>query len=167
MTLLPTHYRWLIGLAAIAAAVLAFNTWRAHLVAEADQAGYARALAEYTAQDLQAVNAARAEEHRRAQALQGVIDATESTLARARADHAAAVAAGQRLRAQLDAARCGTGRGAAASGTSPSTQPAADLYAGVQRRLDEAADGIARHADESRIAGLACERAYSSLTPPP
>jgi hypothetical protein len=35
----------------------------------------------------------------------------------------------------------------------------------VQRRLDEAADRIARHADEARAAGLACERAYGALTP--
>ena len=115
--------------------------------------------------------AARAEEQRRAQALQEVIDETEQKLARARSDADAAADAGQRLRAQLSATLAGRSRGASghpgAAGAGPATDTTISLLADMQRRLDEASDGIARHADEARAAGAACELSYRALTAAP
>lgn len=119
----------------------------------------------------EAVEQARAEEQRRVEALQGVIDETEQKLARARADADAAADVGQRLRAQLSATLAGSCRSAGgnpgAAGAGQATDATLDLLADVQRRLDEASDGIARHADEARAAGQACERSYRALTAAP
>ena len=113
-----------------------------------------------------AVEAARTEEQRRVVALQGVVDEAERDLAVARADAAAATDAGTRLRqrvAELTAACRRAPGDPAPPDTGPTTDPTAALLADVQRRLDEASDTIARFADESRAAGLACERGYDAL----
>lgn len=84
----------------------------------------------------------------------------------AKVDLAAAADAGGRLRereAQL--AACDARAAAptvAASGSAPA-RTTADLLADVRRRLDAATDGIAGHADASRIAGLACEQSYEAV----
>ena len=119
----------------------------------------------------EAVEQARAEEQRRFEALQGVIDETEQKLARARADADAAADVGQRLRAQLSATLAGSCRGAGgysgAAGAGPAADATLNLLADMQRRLDEASDGIARFADQAHGAGAACERSYRSLTSQP
>ena len=110
--------------------------------------------------------AARLEERRRAEALQGVIYETEQQLARARADADAAADAGDRLRqriAQLTAACRGAASSAAAAGTGQTTDATSLVLADVQRRLDEATDTIARHADAARAAGLACQASYEAM----
>jgi hypothetical protein len=118
-----------------------------------------------------AVEAVRTEEQRRATALQGVIDDAEKNLARARADADAAGDAGQRLRKRL-AEITGACRGggaasnSAAASAGPATDATGDLLAHVQRRLDDAASGIARYADQSAAAGKACQRSYDALTAP-
>lgn len=128
---------------------------------------HALQLAEQERAGRKAEQQAREEEQRRAAALQGVIDETEQRLARALADADAAAGAGQRLRAQI-AVITSSCRGASGhSGAAGSGQPAdatGDLLADVQRRLDEAADGIARFADQAHAAGAACERSYQALT---
>lgn len=86
--------------------------------------------------------------------------------ARAAADRAAT--AGQRLRAQLATitANCRAASGnPAAPGDSEADAPTTDLLADVQRRLDEATDRIARFADDSHRAGLACQAEYEGLGP--
>ena len=88
-------------------------------------------------------------------------------LERARADAAAAADAGQRLRDRIAAITATCGRAASDPGPASGSAPAvatADLLADVQRRLGEAAQGIAAHADAARAAGLACERSYDALT---
>lgn len=78
-------------------------------------------------------------------------------------DLAAASAAGQLLRKQLaalTAASCAPAAATAAAGDGPAAQAARDLLANVQRRLDEATEGIAGFADAASTAGAVCERAY-------
>lgn len=114
----------------------------------------------------EAVEAARAEEKRRTAEVQKVADEANKALDLARADAVVATDAGRRLRAQLTAltssCRAAAGNpGSAKPGASTNTT--ADLLERVQQRLDEAADGIARFADEARAAGVACQRSYESL----
>ena len=74
---------------------------------------------------------------------------------------------GERLRQRVAELTAGCRRAAgsaAVTGASPTARSGVDLLADVQRRLDEAAGRIARHADEARAAGLACERAYGALS---
>lgn len=82
----------------------------------------------------------------------------------AAADRAAV--AGRKLRDALDIATrtlraC---PGAAAATGSASADTAARVLADVRRRLDEAEDRTIRFADQSRVAGLACERIHDGLT---
>lgn len=131
---------------------------------------HAEQMAELERKAREETEAAREEERRRTAEVQKAADEAHRDLDRARADAAAAADAGQRLRAQLAAITSSCRRpasGPAAPGSSPPADAAVDLLAIVQQRLDEAADGIARHADEARAAGRACERAYDSLTPKP
>ena len=113
---------------------------------------------------------ARAEERRRTEAVQEIANEAQSKLDQALADAGAARSAGERLRdriAQLTAAcRAAASNPDAANAGAPAEVPA-DLLADVQRRLDEAADGIAGFADKSSAAGKACERSYDALTTRP
>lgn len=127
--------------------------------------------AERVSQQARAINegaAAAAETERRVSVQQEVIRETTAQLDRARADADAARAAGQRLRdaqrAYIAAALAGAARldPAAAPGGQAAGAPA-DLLADLQRRVDEATDGVGRFADESHAAGQACERSYDSL----
>jgi hypothetical protein len=117
----------------------------------------------------QAVTEARAEGDRRFTALWEILNETQADRDRARADAAGAADAGVSLRRRIAALTAGcraAARDSAPASGSPPADSTADLLADVQRRLDEAADGIARHADEAHIAGRACERAYDALKPP-
>ena len=164
--LIPPLYRWAAIALAIALGALTLAAWDSARLKRADAAGYKRAQSEYQARELAAVNAARAEEARRTAAVQKEADHARQDLTRAQADAAAAADAGQRLRAAIAAARrsCPAASGAPAAVGSPPADPAEGVLADVQRRLDEAADGIAAHADAARIAGQACQRAYNALT---
>jgi hypothetical protein len=164
---MTTGWKILAALLLAAVAVWAWDAKTDSDIAKGDKQGYARAKAEFKDAELKAIQEVRKEEGRRIAALQGVIDETNKDLVAARAAADGAVAAGERLRAQLAIAR-GRGR----SGTNPATaggSAPADttegMLADVQRRLDAAAERVGRFADESHIAGEACERAYQSLTP--
>lgn len=150
--------------------VVITNTAMNRLVAKGDAQGYARAVAEYKDRELQAVRAARAEEQRKTQAVKEIADEAHQQLLAVRNAHADAERAGQRLRAQLAAAtRALSARAsdpAPAAGSAPA-DTTGDLLADLQRRLDEAADATIRFADESRVSGLGCERAYDAVTPYP
>lgn len=116
-----------------------------------------------------AVEAARAEEQRRTAAVQKEADEAKSQLAQSRRDEAAARSAGERLRqrlAALAARACSAPGGAPAADGGAAAAAAGNLLADVQRRLDEAADDLARFADAAAIAGRACERSYNALTAP-
>jgi hypothetical protein len=164
--LIPGWVKLAILAALAAGAIWGWNAYTGGLVAKGDKAGYDRAVGEFKDKELQAIQAVRAEELRRQVALEEVIHATKSELAAARVDGAAAVVAGERLREQLAAAirRSRSGPSPAPAGGSAPADPTGDLLERVQRGLDTAAESIARHADESRIAGQACERAYEALT---
>lgn len=118
----------------------------------------------------QAVEDARTEEQRRTKAAQEIADETQAQLDQARNDADAARTAGERLRQRVAALTASLGRGACkepgAAGASPPAQATEDLLERVQRRLDEAADGIAGFADQAHAAGSACERSYDALTAP-
>lgn len=117
----------------------------------------------------EAVQAARDEEQRKTKDVQKEADEAQKQLVVAAADADAARDAGERLRKQvaiLTAALRSSGSGKPASANpSASADPALDLLADMQRRIDEATDGIAGFADKSHTSGLACERSYDALTP--
>lgn len=134
---------------------------------EKTRAEYARYQTLATQQALEAAQRAQEETERRLQAQQEIVDEANRREEIARADAARASAAGQRLRNQIAAltATCSAARSdPAAPGSSAPDAATTDLLADVQRRLGEATDRIARHADDSRSAGLACERFYDSLS---
>lgn len=96
-------------------------------------------------------------------ATQVTLEQAAAELAAGRAVNVQLRAAEQRLRDQLAAlaaASCGPAAVAAAAGDGPAAQQARDLLTDVQRRLDEATEGIAGFADAASAAGVACERAY-------
>ena len=115
-----------------------------------------------------ATQAARDEEARRGAELGKVVQDARLQTHRAQRDAAGARAAGVSLRQQLAAARargCPTTVNPPAAEGGPPADPTFDLLADVQRRLDEAQERVAEHADAARAAGRACERAYNALTP--
>lgn len=116
-----------------------------------------------------AVEDARTEEQRRTDAVQEIANDTQTKLDTALADNADARAAGERLRKRIAELAAASSRKAAgdtqAASPGATTVTTADLLADVQRRLDEAADGIAGFADKAHGSGLACQRAYEALTP--
>ena len=103
-------------------------------------------------------------------AVQEIANEAQKELDVARSDADAARSAGERLRdriAQLTAACRATASNPDAANAGAPAEAPADLLADVQRRLDEAADGIAGFADKSSAAGKACERSYDALTTRP
>jgi hypothetical protein len=103
---------------------------------------------------------------RRVESSQEIAHEAETAASAARADAAAAGAAADRLRRHAAglAARCdGRADPAATAGSAPAAGPGlvlADLLA----RSDDTSGELAAAYDRARIAGLACERAYDSLT---
>ena len=172
---LPWFRPWMAWAAAVAAmaALLGLQTVRLaderadHQTTKAD---YNQRVANAEKAGRQAVEDARAEEQRRTAAVQEIANEAQKELDVARSDADAARSAGERLRdriAQLTAAcRAAASNPDAANAGAPAEVPA-DLLADVQRRLDEAADGIAGFADKSAAAGKACERSYDALTTRP
>jgi septal ring factor EnvC (AmiA/AmiB activator) len=113
-----------------------------------------------------ALDHARSEERRRVGQLQETVKRANDQATAARADARRAAAASDRLRehARELAARCSAARDPGATDRSPPAAAAGDLLAELLERVDAAAGELARHADQARIAGAACERAYDSLT---
>lgn len=163
-------------LAALALALAAFAGWQTVRLAD-ERVDHQKTVAQlerergdWQRESRVAVEAARTEEHRRT-----AVAEKESNHARNKSktladDLASARAAGERLRVALAAAQAARGNSpgkpAATADGSPPADPAGDLLANVQRRLDEAADGIAGFADKAHLAGLTCERIYDQMTPP-
>jgi hypothetical protein len=158
---------------AAAAAIGVAWWWHDGRVDAARQAGGDAVRAEWATATALAVEAAasaaaanRAEEQRRAAAQQQEIDRATESLDRARADAARADRAAASLRdaARAAAARCG--RPAGHPATAEDRAPAdGRMLADVLAELDERAGALAAEADRRGIAGLACERAYDTLTP--
>lgn len=112
---------------------------------------------------------ARQDERQRYEAQKEIADEANRQKDNALEQLDGARAAGDSLRAQLARARallaaCGAGKDSNAADGGAATDKTADLLADVQRRLDQAADGIGGFADRAFIAGTACERSYDALT---
>lgn len=147
------------------AALLAWGSWNRHQArsvrAEFDQAK-AAAAAERAASQAEAAT----EHARRVRVQMEAVDAANLKAAALQRSLAASADAGRRLREELAAqqAKLCTGDPAVA-GSREAAAAAADLHADVRRRLDEAADGIARFAEDAAIAGQACVESYGALKP--
>lgn len=131
------------------------------------QAKWDRQTAELAEARVQNVQLAREEEQRRQRAIDEVRQDAEQQIARVETDAAAAsaVAAGvleQARRLATRASQCANHSRATQSGDA-ARQPAVVL-ADVLGRADARAGELARAYDRARTAGLACERAYFSLT---
>lgn len=123
----------------------------------------------YATAALQQGAAFRAEEQRRAAAQQEASDEAQRLSNRARAAADGARDAGQRLldRAAAVAARCDRTAADPAPAGSSTPEAGAGLLAGVLSSAVGEARRYAAIADEARIAGAACERAYDALTVAP
>ncbi|MFT0733830.1 DUF2514 family protein [Ralstonia wenshanensis] len=116
---------------------------------------------------IRAVDEAHIEEQRRTKEISEIADEATQQAAVARADARAAGAAADRLRervSQLVAASHATGDSAAAGASAgqPGGDPL-DVLVDVLRRTDGAAGQLGDYADQLKVAGLACERAYDAL----
>jgi hypothetical protein len=122
-----------------------------------------RQAAEQAAAQLEAERVARAEEQRRARDYQEIANESErlARMARDAAVRSAVAGDGLRERAAAVAARCHP----AAAASSASAPNAGLLLADVLGRVESAGRELAAAADQARIAGQTCERAYQSLTP--
>ncbi|AOK30299.1 MULTISPECIES: DUF2514 family protein [Burkholderia] len=112
---------------------------------------------------LEAVDAARAEERRHTAAQQEIAEDAAKQRDRARADAAAAASAADGLRKQV-AVLVGRARHSAVTAGSAPTGDALDLLADVLGRTDARAGELARIADERGVAGRQCEADYDALT---
>ncbi|WP_413165439.1 DUF2514 family protein [Aeromonas salmonicida] len=131
------------------------------------QAEWDRQSAELAEARAQNVQLAREEEQRRQRAIDKVRQDAEQQIARVETDAAAAsaVAAGvleQARRLATRTSQCASHSSVTQSGDA-ARQPAVVL-ADVLGRADARAGELARAYDRARTAGLACERAYFSLT---
>lgn len=155
-------------LALVGAVLFGVHTYNESLRHE----GYAKAEKEYKPRAERAERALEFSEKERARyehetkALGQVAADARDQRDRAEAAYAGLVRSGQLLRDQLAAIRRAQAVGAPATAAGGQAADASlDLYTDVQRRLDEATDGIALFADRSRIAGLACQRSQEVTSP--
>jgi len=160
-----------IGGLILAAVILFATTWHFAQVDKAEQAVYAKWGASNQLRNQIADTedrANRAEEKRRKAEQQGVIDDANAKVQKSIADAGAARDAAARLRARVNAlvaagSRQTCGNSTAAEGGAPAADPA-DLLADVLSIADDRSGQLAEYADQARIAGEACQRAYQSLT---
>jgi len=160
--------------AALLIALLAGIVWHQHTTASLgrqlrhaqDDAAAQRDLAERQAVERGKEAAIHAKQ-------QEAIDAAATSLAQARSDAAGARSALDRLRerAALHAAAARPpGPDPAPASPGPAASAPADLLANVLSRAADRAQQLAAFADESRAAGLACQRSYEAvrqaLSPP-
>jgi hypothetical protein len=152
----------LIAIALVVGCIWGWNHYTDSLVAEGDAAGYKRAMDEAAQRELLAVRRVREEERATARAIEEELKHARIENIALRGSYDDAVAAGKRLSGQLaqataEALRRARSPASAAGGSAPA-DPAADLLADVQRRLEEAENGTIRFADESHHNGTVCER---------
>lgn len=111
-----------------------------------------------------ATQLARAAEQARWAKREGVIQDAKRETEAALADADAARSASEQLRARVASLQRRARGSAAADGSqNQSGADTLDLLVGLLSGMDEAGRDVSRYADASRIAGMACERAYDSL----
>lgn len=168
---LKTPLLWALGLALAAALATAGIESTRGASARTDAAKARQELAEYRTTVAEsgrlAERAQRTEEQRRAAAVTKEATSAQARIASLEDDVRRLGAAAVGVR---DAAAGAAGRARAHSCTAePVTrQPGDDpigLLADVLGRADQRAGELAEYADRLRIAGIACERSYDSLTP--
>ena len=163
--------RWLLYLAAAAAAVAAYSLWTSHQ----RDIGRAEVRAEWNAAIL--IQQADALERSRAAAKETVrrIDrqgeaqhAYDQDLARARADAAGAADTAGRLRDDLARLAAASGRSPSDTATSSDREAAGatiHLLADMLREMEPVCRAMAAAADSARISGQNCVRSYEALIP--
>lgn len=165
MTALLKLWPYLAGAALLIGAYLYVDHRGYQRGAEDMRSEWAAANLAATQKVLKQERANHAESARRFSVQMEAVNANVEELAAARRDAAGAAVSGDKLRTQIGgligACRAASNPGFTPSGTAAGT--ALDMLPDVQRRLDEAANGIARHADEASAAGRACERSYDAL----
>lgn len=162
---------WLVIIGALLAVVMFDQVRVSNARAGADRARaeLADTIARYAQAAKKAEEAARQEEARRADATRKVIEDAHVKVESAQAAAALAGGAAERLQQRV-AALIAAGRAPAGNPSAPGRGPskqsadALDLLSGVLVRMGGDAGQLAAYADRLRIAGLACERAYDSLT---
>lgn len=125
-------------------------------------ASHARELQQYAQAAADAQYAARQEEQRRIQAIQEVQTNARQEIEQANADAAAARTTADRLRNEV-ARVSQSARNTAVAGGGATGTDTIGLLAELFSRADERAGELAGIADQSRIRGLACERAYNQM----
>jgi len=155
-------------LAAILALILAYGGGRLQQRFADDrryEAEKTAALAKAQAQRIRDVDAARNEEQRRTDEQRKIADDATKKADAARADATAASDSASKLRVRvaelLAASRSAKDSGITVPGQATGSTDA--LLAELFRRADERAGSLAKDLDASRIAGLACVKAYESL----
>lgn len=154
------------------ALVLAFgagwmvNGWRKDVQIAQAQQEKAQVLEEIARATVASVQAARAEEARRTAAVEEQRDIAQQQAQALAVDVAAAADTAGRLRRELDTLRCRGSACSAAAADRSSGQPRADplgMLIDVLEGMESVGREVAEYADRVRIAGMACEGAYSAL----
>lgn len=159
---------WCIFLVALFLAYGGGRLQQHHADAETYQAERTKeALIAFQARN-KAVDEARTEEQRRTTEQARIANEATKQTRIANSDAASARDAAARLRKRVNeliaASRASSNSTSATSSTSqPSSDPIA-LLANMQQRLDDAAGQFGEYADNLKVAGLACEQNYDSLT---
>lgn len=159
-----------LWLATILALALAYGGGRWQQSAHdraAYQAKVTAAALDAARKQIKAVDDARLEEQRRTRAQTGIADAAKKDADGARLDARDAGAAADRLRKRVDQllAAVRAGQNSAAPSGSASAGDPLGVLADVLEKSDRRTGILAEYADEARIAGQACERAYDALIP--
>lgn len=141
------------------AACLAWGGWQRHRATSA-AAELQHAQAAAAAERETALQASIAETQRRLTAQQEIAHAADLAASRARADAAAAADAAGRLRQRIAAVQAN----ASASHPAAAGAGAADRLGDALAACADQYRGVAAAADRAIATGLACERAYDSLT---
>lgn len=122
------------------------------------------------ADQVKAVDRARAEEQRRTAAQTEIANAAKTDADTVRAGARAASDAADRLRQRVDqllaVARTVKDPGATGGGQGKSGGDPLDVLVDVLGRSDRTSGVLAAYADQLKVAGLACERFYDALIPP-
>lgn len=162
--------RVLLGIALALVLSYAGGRWQQ---SSRDEAAYGaegtKAALSAAVEQMKAVDNARAEEQRRTKAQTEIANVAKQNADTARADARAAGDAADRLRQRVDqllaAARTTKDPGVAGGGQDKPGGDPLDVLVDVLGRSDKTSGILADYADQLKVAGLACERAYDALTP--